>query len=119
MSFKIAILDEVHYLKSRHSERSMKLVPVILWCERVILLTGTPLLSWPNECFNVLKMLWPDIFSSFTAFANRYCNPKKSVHGVDFNGHSNLRELHMILAARIMIRRMKIDVLKELPSKRR
>ena len=54
-------------------------------------------------------------------FGNRYCDPKPSrfTHGIDFEGTSNPRELHYILTKHLMIRRLKKDVLTELPPKRR
>ena len=54
----------------------------------------------------------------------RYCDgrklelgPGKSWH--DFSGHSNMNELKLLLEERFMIRRLKSDVLKQLPSKQR
>ena len=40
-------------------------------------------------------------------------------YGMDYNGNSCTNELHYILSKNLMIRRLKSDVLSELPSKRR
>ena len=87
----------------------------------MLLLTGTPALAKPKELFALLHILRPDIFKFFKDFGNRYCDPKPSkwTKGIDYEGASNVRELYYLLNANLMIRRLKRDVLSELPSKRR
>jgi SWI/SNF-related matrix-associated actin-dependent regulator 1 of chromatin subfamily A len=87
--------------------------------KRILLLSGTPILARPNEFYNLLRILRPDIFYSFRQFALRYCSPKESYFGIDWTGSSNMRELHLAIGNSVMIRRLKVDVLTELPAKRR
>lgn len=94
-------------------------MPVLSRSKRLILLSGTPMLARPCELFNLLRMLRPDIFGNFFDFGNRYCNPKEGPYGMDYSGASNTRELHYLLDNKIMIRRLKKDVLKDLPPKMR
>ncbi|CAK59159.1 unnamed protein product (macronuclear) [Paramecium tetraurelia] len=119
--FQICIADECHYLKSPSAIRSQACVPILRQCMRTILLTGTPALSKPRDLFNLLNIIRPDIFGSFKEFGYRYCDPKLSRYtkGIDFDGASNLKELHFLLTNYIMIRRLKKDVLNQLPEKRR
>ncbi|CAD8201201.1 unnamed protein product [Paramecium octaurelia] len=119
--FQICIADECHYLKSPQAIRSQACVPILRQCMRTILLTGTPALSKPRDLFNLLNIIRPDIFGSFKEFGYRYCDPKLSrfTKGIDFDGASNLKELHFLLTNYIMIRRLKKDVLNQLPEKRR
>ena len=119
MKFQIVIADEAHYLKSRESKRSKSLVPILTKIKRVLLLTGTPMLGKPNEIFNLIKILRPDIFIKFLDFGVRYCDPKEGPYGIDWGGNSNNRELHLLLEKALMIRRLKSEVLMELPAKRR
>ena len=119
LAFQIVIVDEAHYLKSRESKRSQHLLPIIMRAKRVLLLSGTPMLGRPNEIYNLLKILRPDAFRSFKEFGMRYCNPKDTIFGVDWAGCSNMRELHLLLEKCLMIRRLKQEVLFELPAKRR
>lgn len=64
---------------------------------------------------------------NFWSFATRYCDLKKTRFRVgnrfkttwDFSGASNLKELNERLRSSCMVRRLKKDVLKELPDKRR
>ena len=53
---------------------------------------------------------------NWTAFATRYCGGKPDRYG-NYNGASNLPELAVILKKRYMVRRLKNDVLKQLPPK--
>lgn len=50
--FKIHIVDESHYLKSRDSLRAKNLVPVLMRSKRILLLSGTPILARPQELYN-------------------------------------------------------------------
>ncbi|CDW72220.1 snf2 family n-terminal domain containing protein [Stylonychia lemnae] len=117
--FGICIVDEAHYLKSRDSKRARSLVPVLMKIKRILLLSGTPILARPNEIYNLMRVLRPDIFYSFKEFGLRFCNPKESYFGIDWTGSANNRELHQTLENTIMIRRLKSEVLTELPAKRR
>jgi SNF2 family DNA or RNA helicase len=64
----MAIADEVHYLKSQKSKRSKLLLPIFQNSKRCILISGTPILARPEEAFNILSILRPDIFTSFNEF---------------------------------------------------
>ncbi|TNV86910.1 hypothetical protein FGO68_gene11858 [Halteria grandinella] len=119
LNFQFVIIDEAHYLKSREAKRSQHLLPVIMRAKRILLLTGTPLLARPSEVYNLLKILRPDVFRSFKEFGFRYCNPRENIFGVDWTGSSNMKELHLLLEKALMIRRLKQEVLFELPAKRR
>lgn len=83
------------------------------------MLSGTPLLNRPVEIYNILHILRPDMITNFSSFAYRYCAPKEGAYGMDYSGSSCTRELHRILSRSVMIRRLKKDVLHELPDKRR
>ena len=119
--FKGAILDEAHYLKNSFAKRTETLTPIIKKCRRIILLTGTPAFARPKELFNLLQILRPDIFNGFRDFGARYCDPRPSrwSTGLDYDGAANTKELHFILQNSVMIRRLKREVLSELPPKRR
>ena len=118
-NFKASIADESHYLKNRDAKRSKNLIPILMNSKRCILISGTPILSRPVELYNILRILRPDIFHNFNDYANRYCDPSPGKFGVDYNGKSCTSELHFLLSRNLMIRRLKADVLSELPDKRR
>ena len=117
--FQYIIADEAHYLKSRTAKRTISLTPILQRAKRVVLLTGTPILAKPMEIFPLLHILRPDKFKSFKEFGTRFCDPKIIRFGiVDWSGSSNSRELNSILN-KLMIRRLKKDVLSQLPPKKR
>ena len=117
-NFNFIIADEAHYLKSPDAKRTKCLIPIIQTSKRVLLLTGTPILSRPVELYPLLTMLRPDLFHNFKTFGVRYCNPKKNFYGTDWTGSSFAKELNYILK-NIMIRRLKKDVMSQLPPKKR
>ena len=117
--FNYIIADEAHYLKSRSAKRTMSLTPILQRSKRVVLLTGTPILAKPMEIFSLLHIFRPDKFKGFKEFGTRYCDPKMLPFGlIDWSGSSNSRELNSILN-KLMIRRLKKDVLSQLPPKKR
>ncbi|XP_077406643.1 DNA annealing helicase and endonuclease ZRANB3 isoform X2 [Vanacampus margaritifer] len=118
--FSVVVVDESHYLKSRNAARTKLLVPLIRSAKRAILLTGTPALGRPEELFMQIDALYPKMFGTWTDYANKYCNAHYRYFGPrrqwDCRGASNLEELHQRLS-QIMIRRLKAEVLSQLPPK--
>ncbi|XP_014890327.1 DNA annealing helicase and endonuclease ZRANB3 isoform X2 [Poecilia latipinna] len=118
--FAVVVVDESHYLKSRNAARTKILVPLIQSAKRAILLTGTPALGRPEELFMQIDALYPKRFGTWTDYAKKYCNAHYRYFGPrrqwDCRGASNLEELHRRLS-QIMIRRLKAEVLSQLPPK--
>jgi SWI/SNF-related matrix-associated actin-dependent regulator 1 of chromatin subfamily A len=87
---------------------------------RVVLASGTPMVNRPSELWTTVSTLASYVpqFSSWAKFAWRFCNPVNNGHGWNFSGSSNMSELHQLLTQHLMLRRLKEDVLKELPPKR-
>lgn len=50
-------------------------------------------------------------------FGIRYCDGQKDKFGWNFEGSSNMEELKLVLQERFMIRRLKSEVITQLPSK--
>nr|XP_046237913.1 DNA annealing helicase and endonuclease ZRANB3 isoform X2 [Scatophagus argus] len=118
--FAVVVVDESHYLKSRNAVRTKILVPLIQSAKRAILLTGTPALGRPEELFMQIDALYPRKFGTWTDYTKKYCNARYRYFGPrrqwDCRGASNLGELHQRLS-QIMIRRLKAEVLSQLPPK--
>jgi SWI/SNF-related matrix-associated actin-dependent regulator 1 of chromatin subfamily A len=122
MNFNCIICDESHNLKQKNSQRSKLILPLLSRARNVVLLSGTPALARPVELWTQLSCLAPKVFGNWTAFTNKYCNPKRKFIGgrvtMDYSGSSNEAELHEKLK-NVMLRRLKCDVLSELPPKQR
>ncbi|XP_072198416.1 DNA annealing helicase and endonuclease ZRANB3 [Excalfactoria chinensis] len=119
-NFKVVVIDESHYMKSRNAMRSKILLPIVQKAMRAVLLTGTPALGRPEELFMQIEALFPGRFGTWSEYAKKYCDARLRFFGKrkqwDCRGASNLEELHQLLR-KIMIRRLKNDVLTQLPPK--
>lgn len=130
----VICLDESHYAKNPKAQRTKEIVGDGKWnkstremeytvrpldARRKLALTGTPILNRPIEIQPVVGWLCPEEFGSFWKFAMRYCNAHQGGFGWDLSGSSHLDELQEKLRSTIMVRRLKADVLTELPAKRR
>ncbi|XP_038702118.1 SWI/SNF-related matrix-associated actin-dependent regulator of chromatin subfamily A-like protein 1 isoform X2 [Tripterygium wilfordii] len=116
LEFKVVIADESHYLKNAQAKRTTASIPVIQRAQYAMLLSGTPALSRPIELFKQLEALHPNVYKNVHEYGKRYC--KGGGFGV-YQGASNHEELHNLMKATVMIRRLKKDVLSQLPVKRR
>jgi SWI/SNF-related matrix-associated actin-dependent regulator of chromatin subfamily A-like protein 1 len=120
--------DEAQYLKNAETKRSQAFSRIASSAKKILLLSGTPMPSRPAELFHLLQLLEPGRWTDWKAFAKRYCGARmlrvwiaanRFKWHYDFSGASNLDELHDIMRSGVMIRRMKADVLTELPPKTR
>ena len=122
----VQILDECHYLKNWQSRRSKHVLGDggIPFVKKKLMLTGTPLMNRPVELWPLLfphDQRWGDLLE----FGKRYCGASRnasfasgrSAVGWQFMGATRLDELNRLLVERLMIRRLKKDVLKDLPDK--
>ncbi|ELU01833.1 hypothetical protein CAPTEDRAFT_109109 [Capitella teleta] len=116
-AFKVVIMDESHFLKNIKAVRTQAAVTLLKAARRVILLSGTPALSRPQELFTQISSVDHKVFPRFMEYGLRYCDAKKTQWGWDYSGSSNLHELQLVLEERIMIRRLKKDVMSQLPAK--
>lgn len=112
--FRCAIVDESHMLKNKSSKRTSSLVPILNATTRCVLLSGTPALARPAELWPQLDILRTE--GSHDLWADEADYVKKYVKRV---GQRARAELHTLLTGTVMIRRLKPDILKTLPSKSR
>ncbi|XP_039312253.1 SWI/SNF-related matrix-associated actin-dependent regulator of chromatin subfamily A-like protein 1 isoform X2 [Solenopsis invicta] len=114
--YGFVILDESHVLKSRQTARFQTVRRICTHARHIVLLTGTPALSRPSELYSQISLIMPH-FLSYEDYGERYCAGERSTYTGEFTGSSNMQELQMLLKVHCMIRRLKTDVLKQIPSK--
>ncbi|KAJ1529359.1 hypothetical protein ONE63_006147 [Megalurothrips usitatus] len=117
--FGVVIMDESHHLKNPKALRTKCGIEILRACRRCVLLSGTPVLSRPVELHCQLMCIRPKTFNNSKDFAIRYCDAKQNKFGWDFSGSRNMKELSIVLKELLMIRRLKSDVLSQLPPKTR
>ena len=121
-TWDLVVYDESQYLKNPKAKRTV--ASLAIPAKRRVFLTGTPILNRPVELWPMVNAIDPDgMGKSFFGFAQRYCGARQVRAGRkmvwDFTGASNLEELQDKMRQGFMVRRLKADVLKELPAKRR
>jgi SNF2 family DNA or RNA helicase len=127
--YDVLICDEAHYLANPSAKRTQHVLRIK--ASMVLLLTGTPITSYPKQLWSLLAILDPDTWGNnkhaFKRFQNRYCAPRLVTKGFGstrrsfyiYTGLSHGDELNARLRSSVMVRRMKQEVLKELPPKTR
>lgn len=117
MGFQTLILDECQFFANPTAKRTVAAIDLARRVPFRIALSGTPLMNAPGELWPTLYMLRPDKFRSLFAFADEFCKPKMQYGKWTYKGARNLDKLHTLLRRTCMVRRLKEDVLKDLPDK--
>lgn len=114
--YDLIVCDEAHRLKNQDT-LTYKAFKIICDVKHRMALTGTPILNRPIEMQTTLAWLDHVEWGNRWEYAKRYCALTQNRFGVDMSGASNLEELRDRLRSTVLIRRLKKDVLKELPPK--
>lgn len=119
------IVDEAHRIKNSSANTTKNIMKLKKFVDKGAFLTGTPILDKPDDIWNILK------FCGLTGkFEKTKINFQKKYCGASFNrrfrrmendmskvSNATLSELQIKLRENLMIRRLKRDVLPELPDK--
>jgi len=117
LELQTLVLDECQYFTNPRAKRTKAAITLARQVPFRIALSGTPLTNRPAELWPTLHMLRPDIFPSFFSFAQEYGNPRRTPWGWEYKGATNIPKLHTLLRQVCMTRRLKENVLKDLPEK--
>lgn len=102
ISFRFAVLDEAQYVKNAAGASALAVRR--LSAETRLALTGTPMENHPGEIWSLFDFLLPGYLGNYAAFMRRY--------GAGDDGIGLRRRIRPFL-----LRRLKEDVLTELPEK--
>merc|ERR1719450_61670 len=105
VQWEVLVVDEAHRLKNNQSKFFKVLAGYAL--NYKMLLTGTPLQNNLEELFYLLNFLTPGKFNDLAEFQTSF---------EDVGKEEQVRKLHELLGPH-MLRRLKADVLKNMPSK--
>lgn len=117
----VGVFDESHYLKGRDTVRTKVVLQknrIAAHCTYKWYLTGTPVTSRPVELYPLLKANCPELiapYDTYESFVMRFCDGYWDGPILNDRGASNIPDLHKRLQG-FMLRRLKKDVLKELPE---
>lgn len=120
--FNFFVGDEFHYAKNADAARTKICQELARKAKWKIFITGTPIYNKPKDLYVCLNLIDPEMFGNFYAFATKYCGARKvsvakGKSVMKYEGATNVDELNTILRANYMVRRMAVDVLKDLPEK--
>lgn len=110
----IVIYDECHRCANYKSQRSQKITQLSRNVKTVWGLTGTPLANRPFDLFGVLCSLNLNPFGSFYKFVDLFNGTQGRFGGYTFGMPTQEASERL---RRVMLRRIKKDVLPELPEK--
>jgi SWI/SNF-related matrix-associated actin-dependent regulator 1 of chromatin subfamily A len=116
MEFGISVLDESHYVKNNKAARTKATLSIADKSDSVLCLSGTAITNRPAEYFTTLNLLRKAQFSSWLNYVRRYCAAYNDGWGWKTGGASNVEELHAV-SRDFTIRRLKKEVMAELPDK--
>lgn len=110
--FRTVIIDESHKCKNSGTQQSKFVQGIAMGKEYVLELTGTPVVNNNIDLIQQLNIMGRlNDFGGYSKFMARYCaGERKSSH---------LKELNWLLRKNCFFRRMKKDVLTQLPDKTR
>lgn len=114
IDFDMAIVDEAHCVKAHDGIKNNNIGSVISKCPTVFL-TGTPILSRPEDVFGIVQMSKPNYFGDWESFKNRYLVMEDKGYYQYAAGAKNLDELRALVQD-IVIRRTEYEISVSLPE---
>lgn len=115
--YDLIVIDESHRIKEKKTGWTQIIIKAFRdIVPRKILISGTAIKSRPSEFFTSLNFLNKDEWNNQHEFGVKYCAGYDTGFGWDYSGVSNLEQLFTRISG-VFLRRLKKDVLKDLPPK--
>lgn len=115
LGFQFCVIDECHSVKARNGKLNGNISTVVRGCPTVFL-TGTPIMSRPEDIFGIVQIANPKYFGPWIEFKKRYLvSDFNGRFGEQIVGAKNLDELRFKVQD-IVIRRTEYEVAVQLPK---
>ena len=115
MQIDFVVIDEVHSVKARNGKLNNNIAQITM-NRPTIFLTGTPIMSKPEDIFGIVQMVSPGYFGKWSDFSKKFLtidiNGRFGAHVVGAKCLDELRSL----VQNIVIRRTEYEVSIQLPS---
>ena len=115
MNIDFVVIDEVHSVKARTGKLNNNIAK-ITYGKPTVFLTGTPIMSKPEDIFGIVQMVAPNYFGQWSEFSRQFLT-------MDFNGRFGVRvagaknlDLLREMVQNIVIRRTEYEVSIQLPE---
>lgn len=111
---EMIVIDEAHVVKARTGKLNNNIMSV---CQGlpVIFLTGTPIMSRPEDIFGIVQISQPDYFGTWKEYSNKYLVMATTTFGRECIGARNLDELRASIQD-VLIQRTEYEISLELPK---
>eukprot|EP00923_Selenidium_pygospionis_P015712 GHVN01027404.1.p1 GENE.GHVN01027404.1~~GHVN01027404.1.p1 ORF type:complete len:1324 (-),score=167.95 GHVN01027404.1:2043-6014(-) len=119
-AWEYCVLDEAHFIKSPQAKKTLAVKKIR--AKKRIILTGTPIQNDVLELWSLFDFLMPGFLGSQAEFVGRYSAPiaghqnKKYLREEERRAINAMSQLHKKISP-FILRRMKADVLDDLPEK--
>lgn len=115
MNIDFVVIDEVHSIKCRTGILNNNIASIV-YNKPTIFLTGTPIMSKPEDIFGIIQMASPNYFGPWKDFSKEYLVYNYGGRfGAYIVGAKNLDKLRSLIQ-NIVIRRTEYEVSIQLPS---
>lgn len=115
MQIDFVVIDEVHSVKARTGKLNNN-ISKITYGKPTVFLTGTPIMSKPEDIFGIIQMVEPNYFGAWKDFSDKFLTiDKNGMFGYRVVGAKNLDELRSLVQD-IVIRRTEYEVSIQLPK---
>ena len=114
LDYDMVVIDEVHAVKARTGKLNNNIASTVKG-KPIIFLTGTPIMSRPEDIFGIIQIANPNYFGSWKDFSNEYLVGAMTNFGYKVIGAKHLDELREKVQ-NILIRRTRYEVCINLPE---
>lgn len=115
MEFDYVIVDEAHSIKNRSGVQNKAATKVCDKAKYVAFLTGTPIMSKPDDIFGVVQIADKDYFGKWSAFKKKHIREEFNGRFANTVGYKKLDELRDQVQ-NVVIRRTEHEVTLQLPE---